>query len=79
MLFQVSDLRVCYMLNKSENATPDYCLPSVCKMMPASKANKSVSECSRTGLYIQVKATWKPFKCDRGPIFQVTNLNRNLT
>ena len=20
-----------------------------------------------------------PFKCDRGPIFQVTNLNRNLT
>ena len=23
--------------------------------------------------------TWKSFKCDRGPIFQVTNLNRNLT
>ena len=23
--------------------------------------------------------TWKPFKCDRGPIFQVANLNRNLT
>ena len=23
--------------------------------------------------------TCKPFKCDRGPIFQVTNLNRNLT
>ena len=23
--------------------------------------------------------TWNPFKCDRGPVFQVTNLNRNLT
>ena len=23
--------------------------------------------------------TRKPFKCDRGPIFQVANLNRNLT
>ena len=23
--------------------------------------------------------TYKSFKCDRGPIFQVTNLNRNLT
>ena len=22
--------------------------------------------------------TCKPFKCDRGPIYQVTNLNRNL-
>ena len=23
--------------------------------------------------------TLKPFKCDRGPFFQVANLNRNLT
>ena len=23
--------------------------------------------------------TWKSFKCDRGPMFQITNLNRNLT
>ena len=41
---------------------------------------------SKTGLYITVKVlrmlsrgnTWKPFKCDRGPIFQVTDLNWNL-
>ena len=50
-------------------------------MMHASKANKSVSECLTTGLCIKVKAlqilsrgnTYKPFKCDRGPTFQVTN------
>ena len=36
MSFQVSDHRVGYILNKSENATPD------CKMMQASKANESV-------------------------------------
>ena len=64
------------------------CLPFICKMMQASKANESVSECSKTGLCIyKVKGlrmfsrgnTWKSFKCDRGPTFQVTNLNRNLT
>ena len=57
------------------------------KMMLASKANESVSECSKTGLCITVKGlrllarlnTFKPFICDRGPIFQVANLNRNLT
>ena len=56
-------------------------------MMQASKANKSVSECSKTGLCITVKVlrmlsrgnTCKSFKCDRGRIFQVTNLSRNLT
>ena len=40
-----------------------------------------------TGLWITVKVlrilargnTRKSFKCDRGPIFQVANLNRNLT
>ena len=48
-------------------------------MMHASKANKSVSKCLTTGLCIKVKAlrmlsrgnTCKPFKCDRGPTFQV--------
>ena len=56
-------------------------------MMQASKANEIVSECSKTGVCITVKVlrilsrgnTRKPFKCDRGPSFQVTNLNRNLT
>ena len=56
-------------------------------MMQASKANKRVYECSKTGLCITVKILWvlsrgntlKPFKCHRGPIFQVTHLNRNLT
>ena len=55
-------------------------------MMQASKANESVSEYSKTGLCIKVKVlrmlprgnTQKSFKCDRGPIFQVANLNRNL-
>ena len=63
------------------------CVSFIYKMMLASKANGSVSECSKTGLCITVKVlrmlsrgnTWKSFKCDRGPIFQVTNLNRNLT
>ena len=56
-------------------------------MMQASKANENVSEYSKTGLCITVKVlrmlsrgnTQKSFKCDRGPIFQVANLNRNLT
>ena len=56
-------------------------------MMQDSKANESVYECPKTGLCITVKVlrmlsrgnTCKPFKCDRVPIFQVTNLNRNLT
>ena len=52
-------------------------------MMQASKANESVSECSKTGLCITVQIlrmlsrgnTQKLFKCDRGQIFQVANLN----
>ena len=56
-------------------------------MMQASKANESVSGYSKTGLCIKVNVlrmlsrgnTQKSFKCDRGPIFQVANLNRNLT
>ena len=56
-------------------------------MMQASKANESVSEYSKTGLCITVKIvrmlsrgnTQKSFKCDDDPIFQVTNLNSNLT
>ena len=57
------------------------CLPFIYKMMQASKANESVSECSKTWLCITVKVsrmlstgkTWKPFKCDRGPNFQNAN------
>ena len=53
----------------------------------ASKTNESVFECSKTGLCVKVKVlrmfsrgkTWKQFKCDRGPLFQVTNFNRNFT
>ena len=63
------------------------CLPFIYKIKQASKANENVSECSKTVLCITVKVlrmliqvkTWKPFKCDSGPIFQVTNLDRNLT
>ena len=54
-------------------------------MMQASKANESVSECSKTGLCKKLKA----YGCcheeihashlNRGPIFKFTNLNRNLT
>ena len=50
-------------------------------MMQASKANESVSKCSKTGLCITVKGlrmlsgenTLTPFKCGRGPILHVTN------
>ena len=28
---------------------------------------------------VATRKTWKSFKCDRGPSFQVANLNRNLT
>ena len=63
------------------------CFPFIYKIMQANKANERVSECSKTGLCITVKGvrmlsrgnTLKPFKCDMGPVFQVTNLNRNLT
>ena len=44
MLFQVSDRRVGYILNKRENATPES-YAFICKMMQASIANESVSEC----------------------------------
>ena len=63
-------------------------LPFVYKIMKASKANESVCEYSKTRLCLIVKVfflmlsqgnTWKSLKCDRGPIFQVANLNRNLT
>ena len=52
MAFQVSDRRVGYILNKSENATPEL-FAFICKMTQASKANESVSECSKTGLCIE--------------------------
>ena len=56
-------------------------------MMKASKANEIVCEYSETRLCITVKVllmlswgnTRKSFKCDRDPIFQVADLNRNLT
>ena len=62
-------------------------LPFIYKMLQASKTNESTSDSLKTGLRITVKVlrilswdnTWKSFKCDRGPIFQVANLNRNLT
>ena len=56
-------------------------------MMQASETNESVSDSSKTEICITVKGlrilswrnTCKSIKCDRGPIFQVANLNRNLT
>ena len=52
MAFQVSDRRVGNIQNKSENAAPEL-MPFICKMTQASKANESVSECSKTGLCIK--------------------------
>ena len=52
MSFQVSDYRVGYILNKSETLHLN-CLPFICKMMQASKANESVSESSKTVLCIK--------------------------
>ena len=75
-----------HILNRSVNATPE-AFAIYIKMMQVSKANGSVSKCSKTGLCKTVKCLRilsrgnkeKTFKCDRGPIYQVTNLNRNLT
>ena len=63
------------------------CLLFISKIIQESKANESVSEYSKTGLCITVKVlrmssrgnTQKSCKCDMGLIFQVANLNRNLT
>ena len=56
-------------------------------MTQASKADESVTKYSKTILCITVIVLQmlsrgniqKSFKCDRGPIFQVANLNRNFT
>ena len=63
------------------------CVSFIYKRKQARKANEGGSECSKTRLCITVKVLpmlsqgniLKPFKCDRGPIFLVTNLNSNLT
>ena len=52
MSFQVSDRREGYILNKSENATPEL-FAIYMQMIEASQANESVSECSKTGLCIK--------------------------
>ena len=57
MLFQVNNRRICYILNKSANATPEmFAIKFICKMRHASKANTSLSESSKTDLCIKVKA-----------------------
>ena len=85
MTFQVSDRgEVIYWTNVKMLHLSVNSLPFICKMTQASKANESVS--GRLG-YAYSKSlrilsrgnTWKSFKCDRGPIFQVTSLNINLT
>ena len=83
MAFQVSDRREVIYWTKEKTLHLNG-LPFICKMTQASKANKSVSE--RLGYALSKRLrimsrgnTWKSFKCDRGPIFQVTNLNINLT
>ena len=55
MSFQVSNRRIGYILNKSENATPEL-FAIYMQIRHASKANKSVSESSKTGLCIRLKA-----------------------
>ena len=73
MSLQVSDRRVGYTLNKSENATPElFAIYKPVKQMKVMDKVKGLRMLSRGN-------TWKSFKCDRGPIFQVTNLNRNPT
>ena len=56
MSFQISNRRTSYILNKSENSILELFAIYIFKMMHASKANKSVSECSKTGLCTKVKA-----------------------
>ena len=56
MSFQVNNHRICYILNKSANATPElFAIKLLCKMRQSSKANKSASESSKTDLCIKVK------------------------
>ena len=52
---QVSDRHVDYILNKSENATPEL-LAFICKMTQASIANENFTECSKTWLCIKYKS-----------------------
>ena len=65
MGFQVRDRRVGYILNKGETLHLN-CLPFICKMMLASKANESVSESSKTGLCIKKKV----YGCFHEEIFE---------
>ena len=77
------------MLNKSENATPElFAIYIIYKIMQASiKQTKVYLNIQKNWLCIAVKVlrmlsrgnTQKSFICDRVPIFQVANLNRNLT
>ena len=55
-------------LNKSDTPTPE--------LFAVNIQNHANQECNWK--YI-LSFTWKSFKCDRGPFFQVANLNRNLT
>ena len=89
----VLEMLLCYrfeILNNTEQKLKTLhlnCLLFIYEMMQASKANECVSGYSKTVLCIKVKVlgmlsrgnTQKSFKCDKGPIFQVANLNRNLT
>ena len=68
-----------YILNKSENATPNlHCLPFIYK----TNQMKVYLNVQRLCLHNSKKFNEKtrtPLKCYRGPIFQMYNLNRNLT
>ena len=48
MAFQIGDRRVCYIQNKSENATPE-----LFAIYMQNDANERVSECLKTGLCIK--------------------------
>ena len=52
MWFQVNDPRVGYILNKIENVTSEL-FAIYMQKMHSSKANESISDCSKTGLCIK--------------------------
>ena len=86
LAFQVSDRRVGYILNKSEKRYTWFVCHLYAKWRKPVNQMKVYLNMQRLG-YAYSKSlrilsrgnTRKSFKCDRGPIFLVTNLNRNLT
>ena len=79
-------LAIDHTLNKSENATPELFAIYMqnyanqeCKWKFVLMFKYWVMHYSKFLRMLSRGNTWKPFICDRGPIFRVANLNRSLT